>query len=148
MRTTLFVAFSALALASSAAWAKEPTLPSDDARTAHAETDENHDGNIDREEFHHRQVDVFYHADTDKDGSLSEAEFAKLDAKTHVAYTADRLEAIRLAREGHHQAAFLIAPTTMDELEAVVRGGAVLPQKSTHFYPKLLDGLVFHRMGD
>jgi uncharacterized protein (DUF1015 family) len=73
---------------------------------------------------------------------------AKLDAKTHVAYTADRLEAIRLARDGHHQAAFLIAPTTMDELEAVVRGGAVLPQKSTHFYPKLLDGLVFHRLGD
>jgi Ca2+-binding EF-hand superfamily protein len=82
MRTTLFVAFSALALASSAAWAKEPSLASDDARTAHAETDENHDGNIDREEFHHRQVDVFYHADTDKDGSLSEAEFAKLDSKT------------------------------------------------------------------
>lgn len=73
---------------------------------------------------------------------------AKLDAKTHVEYTADRLEAIRLARDGHHQAAFLIAPTTMDELAAVVRGGAVLPQKSTHFYPKLLDGLVFHRMGD
>jgi len=73
---------------------------------------------------------------------------AKLDAKTHVEYTADRLEAVRLARDGHHQAAFLIAPTTMDELEAVVRGGAVLPQKSTHFYPKLLDGLVFHRLGD
>jgi len=73
---------------------------------------------------------------------------AKLDAKTHVEYTADRLEAIRLARDGHHQAAFLIAPTTMEELEAVVRGGAVLPQKSTHFYPKLLDGLVFHRLGD
>ena len=82
MRTTLFVAFSALALASSAAWAKEPTLATDDARTAHAETDENHDGSIDREEFHHRQVDVFYHADTDKNGSLSEAEFAKLDSKT------------------------------------------------------------------
>jgi uncharacterized protein (DUF1015 family) len=73
---------------------------------------------------------------------------ARLDAKTHVEYTADQLEAIRLAREGRHQAAFLIAPTTVEELEAVVRGGEVLPQKSTHFYPKLLDGLVFHRLGD
>jgi uncharacterized protein (DUF1015 family) len=73
---------------------------------------------------------------------------AKLDAKTHVEYTADQLEAIRLAREGRYQAAFLIAPTTLDELEAVVRGGEVLPQKSTHFYPKLLDGLVFHRLGE
>ncbi len=73
---------------------------------------------------------------------------AKLDATTHVDYTADRAEAIRLAREGKYQAAFLIAPTTGGELEAIVRGGELLPQKSTHFYPKLLDGLVFHRLGE
>jgi len=71
---------------------------------------------------------------------------AKLDAKTHVEYTADQAEAVRLARAGRYQAAFLIAPTTAEELQAVVRGGEVLPQKSTHFYPKLLDGLVFHRI--
>jgi len=71
---------------------------------------------------------------------------ARLDAKTHVEYTADQAEAVRLARAGRHQAAFLIAPTTLDELQAVVRGGEVLPQKSTHFYPKLLDGLVFYRL--
>ena len=69
---------------------------------------------------------------------------AKLDARTNVDYTADQAEAVRGAREGRYQAAFLIAPTTPDELQAVVRGGEVLPQKSTHFYPKLLDGLVFH----
>ena len=73
---------------------------------------------------------------------------AKLDAKTHVDYTADRAEAVQLARAGRYQAAFVIAPTTLDELSAVVRGGEVLPQKSTHFYPKLLDGLVFYRLGD
>jgi uncharacterized protein (DUF1015 family) len=73
---------------------------------------------------------------------------AKLDAKTHVDYTADRAEAVQRARGGACQAAFLIAPTTPGELQAVVRGGELLPQKSTHFYPKLLDGLVFHRLGD
>jgi uncharacterized protein (DUF1015 family) len=73
---------------------------------------------------------------------------AKLDAKTHVDYTADQADAVRLARAGRYQAAFLIAPTTLAELQAVVRGGEVLPQKSTHFYPKLLDGLVFYRLGD
>ena len=70
---------------------------------------------------------------------------AKLDARTHVEYTPDQAEAVRLAREGRYQAAFLIAPTTPEELQAVVRGGELMPQKSTHFYPKLLDGLVFHR---
>src|SRR5947208_8108405 len=73
---------------------------------------------------------------------------AKLDAKTHVDYTADRAEAIQLARDGKYQAAFLIAATTGEELQAIVHGGELLPQKSTHFYPKLLDGLVFHRLGE
>jgi uncharacterized protein (DUF1015 family) len=72
---------------------------------------------------------------------------AVLDAGTHVDYTADQAEAVELARAGTHQAAFLIAPTTPRELAAVVAGGELLPQKSTHFYPKLLDGLVFHRLG-
>jgi uncharacterized protein (DUF1015 family) len=69
-----------------------------------------------------------------------------LDARTHVDYTADADEAVRWAHAGRYQAAFLIAPTTAEELQGVVRGGEVLPQKSTHFYPKLLDGLVFHRL--
>jgi uncharacterized protein (DUF1015 family) len=70
---------------------------------------------------------------------------AMLEAGSHVEYTADRDEAVRAVRQGRYQAAFLIAPTTPAELQAVVRGGELLPQKSTHFYPKLLDGLVFHR---
>jgi uncharacterized protein (DUF1015 family) len=69
----------------------------------------------------------------------------KLDARSHVDYTADQAEAVQLARQGRYQAAFLIAPTTPAELRAVVEGGELMPQKSTHFYPKLLDGLVFHR---
>jgi uncharacterized protein (DUF1015 family) len=69
----------------------------------------------------------------------------KLDARTHVDYTADQTEAVSLARAGRYQAAFLIAPTTPAELATVVEGGELLPQKSTHFYPKMLDGLVFHR---
>ena len=70
----------------------------------------------------------------------------KLDAGTHVDYTADQAEAVRAAREGRCQAAFLIAPTTGAELSAVVNAGELMPQKSTHFYPKMLDGLVWHRL--
>jgi uncharacterized protein (DUF1015 family) len=71
---------------------------------------------------------------------------AMLDARTHVDYTAEAAEAVDLARAGKYQAAFLIAPTTPGELAAVVAERELLPQKSTHFYPKLLDGLVFHRL--
>ena len=80
MRTTLFAAFVAIALAGATAWA-QPTPPAQDPRAAHAETDKNRDGGIDHEEFHARMVEVFYHADVDKKGGLSEAEFATLDSK-------------------------------------------------------------------
>jgi uncharacterized protein (DUF1015 family) len=71
-----------------------------------------------------------------------------LAAKAHVDYTADAEEAVELVRKGAYQAAFIIPPTTPEELQVVVAGGEVLPQKSTHFYPKLLDGLVFYRFGE
>jgi uncharacterized protein (DUF1015 family) len=77
---------------------------------------------------------------------LLDIDHARLEAGSHVDYTADQADAVGAAREGRYQAAFLIAATTPDELQAVVRGGELLPQKSTHFYPKLLDGLMFHRM--
>lgn len=72
----------------------------------------------------------------------------KLVAKTNVDYTADAGEAVRLARGAKYQAAFLLSPTTVDELRAVVETGEVLPQKATHFYPKLLDGLVSAKVGE
>jgi len=72
----------------------------------------------------------------------------KLDRKSHVDYTADADEAVTLVRTGVYQAGFLIDPTTPAELAAVVAGGELMPQKSTHFYPKLLDGLVFYRLNE
>ena len=68
---------------------------------------------------------------------------AELVAKTCVDYTAGAADAVRLTRAGRYQAAFLLHPTTQAELKEIVETGEVLPQKSTHFYPKLLTGLVF-----
>jgi Ca2+-binding EF-hand superfamily protein len=47
---------------------------SHDPRAAFTETDANHDGRIDREEFHHRVVEIFFHGDTDKDGYMTPTE--------------------------------------------------------------------------
>lgn len=65
---------------------------------------------------------------------------------SHVDYTPSAEEAIRSVQQGRHQAAFLLAPLTPQELRAVVQSGEVLPQKTTHFYPKLLTGLVMARV--
>lgn len=40
--------------------------------------------------------------------------------------------------------AFLMQPTTMDEMRAVCSTGELMPQKSTFFYPKLASGLLIN----
>lgn len=53
--------------------------PPHDPRAAHAAADTNHNGEIDREEFHHRIVQVFYFADSDKDGMVRLGELNVFD---------------------------------------------------------------------
>lgn len=48
-------------------------------REEHALADRNKDGVIDRGEFHVRMVEVFYHADTDRDGLLVLPELERID---------------------------------------------------------------------
>ena len=50
----------------------------DDIRRIFAESDSSGDGEIDMAEFHARLVDVFYSADTNKDGFLSLEEYNRL----------------------------------------------------------------------
>jgi EF hand domain-containing protein len=49
-----------------------------DVRAAFKEADTNGDGEVDLAEFHDRILEVFYNADTDKNGLLSPDEYARL----------------------------------------------------------------------
>ena len=42
--------------------------------------------------------------------------------------------------------AFSFFPTAIDDLILVAKAGKVMPPKSTWFEPKLLDGLLTHRI--
>ena len=48
--------------------------PAHDPRAAHAQADQNGDGQIDRREFHLRMVEIFFHADADKNGFMKPEE--------------------------------------------------------------------------
>ena len=61
-----------------------------------------------------------------------------------VTYTPRTDEAVALVDSGRAEAAFLLRPPTIEQVEAVAEAGETMPQKSTYFYPKLFSGLLFH----
>jgi uncharacterized protein (DUF1015 family) len=65
--------------------------------------------------------------------------------------TLDRLSFVKDAHQAlgptDADAAFVLAPTRMDQMRAVALAGETMPQKSTYFYPKLLSGLFFRPLG-
>jgi len=55
--------------------------------------------------------------------------------------------AVAEARSGAAQIAFLLRPTSIEQVANTSFSGGVMPQKSTDFYPKLLSGLAAYRLG-
>jgi uncharacterized protein (DUF1015 family) len=65
-------------------------------------------------------------------------------AQKNITYFKDPNEAFDRLRAGDFQAGFFLNPTRFDQIREVALGGERMPQKSTFFYPKLPNGLVFH----
>ena len=69
-----------------------------------------------------------------------------LEEERNVTYTGDAAGAVKEVDSGKEQALFLVNPTSPNEVRRVADHGERMPQKSTDFYPKLLNGLVLTRM--
>lgn len=65
-----------------------------------------------------------------------------------IDFTRDPREAKARVDRGDFDLALFLRPTSLDEMLRVSKKGLKMPQKSTYFYPKLLSGLVFHRLDD
>lgn len=77
---------------------------------------------------------------------LAEIDAAAIAQGERVAYTksaSEAVEAVTASADGA-DAAFLLEPTPVAEIAAVAAAGDVMPQKSTHFYPKAVTGLVLN----
>ncbi|MGH7205461.1 MAG: DUF1015 domain-containing protein [Nitrospiraceae bacterium] len=59
-------------------------------------------------------------------------------------YTKDDDEALDWVRQGTAEAALLLNPTKVSEVQAVAAAGDRMPHKSTYFFPKPLTGLVIN----
>jgi uncharacterized protein (DUF1015 family) len=65
-----------------------------------------------------------------------------------LTYVRGLAECVRQVDQGEAQAAFFTNEVTLAEVEAVCHSGAVMPPKSTFFYPKVLGGLLFADVSD
>ncbi|MDO7873743.1 DUF1015 domain-containing protein [Hymenobacter sp. ASUV-10] len=65
-----------------------------------------------------------------------------------VAYVRNFAECLQRVDRGEARAAFLVNEVSMAEVEAVCHSGAVMPPKSTFFYPKTIGGFLFSSIAD
>ncbi len=78
-------------------------------------------------------------------GVLGISEEAVREEK-HLEYVRGLDAAYAKVRDGSAEIAFLLEPTTIDQVSGVAFSGGVMPQKSTDFYPKLLSGLTIYKL--
>jgi len=65
----------------------------------------------------------------------------------HLRYIRGLDAAVEEVRKGAAQAAFLLKPTSVQQVAEASFAGGVMPQKSTDFYPKLLSGMTIYKLG-
>jgi uncharacterized protein (DUF1015 family) len=63
-----------------------------------------------------------------------------------LAFIKDAKKAAAKVDAGEYEAAFLLNPTTIDEVYETAKAGERMPQKSTYFYPKPLSGILMCRL--
>jgi uncharacterized protein (DUF1015 family) len=69
-----------------------------------------------------------------------------LAAKSNLDYIRYRDKALARLDVDNYQAAFILNPTSVEEVKKIADQGEKMPQKSTDFYPKLLTGLVINKL--
>ncbi|MEN6472597.1 MAG: DUF1015 domain-containing protein [Syntrophaceae bacterium] len=67
---------------------------------------------------------------------------AGLSAK-RITFTSNAGEALEMVEKDKADIAFLLNPSSVQEIMEIAQAGVRMPQKSTYFYPKIPTGLVF-----
>jgi uncharacterized protein (DUF1015 family) len=67
-----------------------------------------------------------------------------IDHLQGLGYARDAEHALRLVGSAEYDAAFFMAPTPVERVQAVAAAGESMPPKSTYFFPKVPTGLLFN----
>jgi uncharacterized protein (DUF1015 family) len=74
-------------------------------------------------------------------GALGMSE-EQIDRLEGLGYARDGEQALELVRRGAYDAAFMMSPTPVAQVQAVAASGEMMPPKSTYFFPKVPSGLL------
>jgi uncharacterized protein (DUF1015 family) len=72
----------------------------------------------------------------------------QIDHLEGLGYARNAREALELVQRGEYDAAFFMAPTPIERVQAVAAAGETMPPKSTYFFPKVPTGLVFNSLNE
>ena len=73
---------------------------------------------------------------------------AMLDNEKKIAFTSRDMDALSIVSKGKCDMAFMLNPTTNDQVRTVAESGLIMPRKSTFYYPKAITGLVINTLVD
>jgi uncharacterized protein (DUF1015 family) len=71
-----------------------------------------------------------------------------IDHLNGLGYARDDAQALELVQSGEYDAAFFMAPTPIERVQAVAAAGESMPPKSTYFFPKVPTGLLFNPLAE
>jgi uncharacterized protein (DUF1015 family) len=71
---------------------------------------------------------------------------ADIDDLAGLGYARDFEQALEAVQGAEYDAAFFMAPTPVQDVQAVAEAGESMPPKSTFFFPKVPTGLVFNEL--
>jgi uncharacterized protein (DUF1015 family) len=67
-----------------------------------------------------------------------------IDHLNGLGYARDAEQALERVLSAEYDAAFFMAPTPVERVQAVAAAGESMPPKSTYFFPKVPTGLLFN----
>lgn len=68
----------------------------------------------------------------------------EMDREGSIKYMTDASDAMGEVVTGRARLAFLLRPTTVEDIESIALQGEKMPPKSSYFYPKPLSGMVIY----
>jgi len=71
-----------------------------------------------------------------------------LDDSNLIHFTSKDIDAIKAISSGSHDMAFMLNPTTNEQVRKIAEKGLIMPRKSTYYFPKAISGLVMRSLID